>query len=270
MKLASLACAALAAFLIPAHGRAQAPATGVDRLYILDCGNAHAPDQSRWSPGVNVGVPIDVSDNCYLIHNTQGYLLWDTGVTDKIFGSPPGSGPIPWQRSKTLIEQLAALGVKPTDLRYIAVSHIHPDHVGNVDLFPTVTLLIQRADFDYAMAQKTPPFNGDRPVMKLEGDYDVFGDRSVRLVATPGHTPGHESLLVHLPNTGWVLLSGDAVHFKDNWDNRRVPAGNTDKEATLSSMQHIADLIGQYHAQLWINHDAAQSKTMRYAPQFYD
>src|ERR1700676_3261782 len=99
MKLASLAFAALAALLIAAPSHAQAP-TGVDRLYILDCRNAHAPDQSRWSLGVNVGVPIDVSDNCYLIHHAQGYLLWDTGVTDKIYGAPPSSsGPIPWQRS---------------------------------------------------------------------------------------------------------------------------------------------------------------------------
>ena len=155
MRLAFLAVAACAATL----GALPASAAGVDKLYVLDCGTANAPDQSRWSPGVNVGVPIQLSDNCYLIHHAQGYLLWDTGVTDKIFGAPPSSsGPIPWQRSKTLIDQLAALGVKPADLRYVAVSHTHPDHVGNVDLFPTVTLLIQKAEFDYAMAQKTPPW----------------------------------------------------------------------------------------------------------------
>src|SRR5215470_14445148 len=81
------------------------------------------------------------------------------------------------------------------------------------------------------------------PTMKLDGDHDVFGDGSAVLISTPGHTPGHQSLLVHLPKTGWLVLSGDAVHFKDNWDHRRVPGLNVDKDKTLASMQRIADLM---------------------------
>ena len=61
----------------------SARAGEVERLYVIDCGFAHAEDQSLWSPGVNVGVPIDFSDNCYVIrHSSEGYLLWDTGITD--------------------------------------------------------------------------------------------------------------------------------------------------------------------------------------------
>ena len=70
----------------------------------------------------------------------------------------------------------------------------------------------------------------------------MFGDGSVAIIATPGHMPGHQPLLVKLPKTGAVLLSGDAVHFKDNWDNRRVPAINFDKDKTTVSMQRIADV----------------------------
>ena len=73
-----------------------------------------------------------------------------------------------------------------------------------------------------------------------------------------------------LPKTGAVLLSGDAVHFKDNWDNRRVPAGNTSKEQTLASMTRLADVMAKEKAQLWINHDKAQSDTLKHAPAFYD
>jgi glyoxylase-like metal-dependent hydrolase (beta-lactamase superfamily II) len=98
----------------------------------------------------------------------------------------------------------------------------------------------------------------------------VFGDGSVMIVATPGHTPGHQSLLVRLPKTGAVLLSGDAVHFKDNWDNRRVPAPNADKEQTLASMQRMSDLLVKNHAQLWINHDKSQSEQQKHAPDYYD
>ena len=71
-------------------------------------------------------------------------------------------------------------------------------------------------------------------------------------------------------STGWVILSGDAVHFKDNWDNRRVPANNVDKDQTLASMQRLADVMKQYNAQLWINHDKIQSDQQRHAPEYYE
>src|SRR5947209_3340565 len=79
---------------------------------------------------------------------------------------------------------------------------------------------------------KPAPFKKDRPMKLLTGDFDVFGDSSATLLSTPGHTPGHQSLLVHLGNTGWVVLTGDAAHFKDNWDNDRVPSINSSPEQT--------------------------------------
>ena len=105
---------------------------------------------------------------------------------------------------------------------------------------------------------------------KLDGDRDVFGDGSVTLIATPGHTPGHQSLLVKLPKTGVLLLTGDAVHFKSNWDNRGVPDGNVDKDKTRASMQRIADLLDKEKGQLWINHDKAQRDSLKLAPEFYE
>jgi N-acyl homoserine lactone hydrolase len=98
----------------------------------------------------------------------------------------------------------------------------------------------------------------------------VFGDSSVTLISTPGHTPGHQSLLVKLPKTGPLLLSGDAVHFKSNWDNLRVPSINSDKEKTLASMQRITDLLKKEKAQIWINHDKAQRDTLKMAPMYYE
>ena len=107
-------------------------------------------------------------------------------------------------------------------------------------------------------------------MIKLEGDRDVFGDRSVTLLATPGHTPGHQSLLVRLPKTGAVLLSGDAVHFRDNWEQRRVPEINFNKEQTSASMQRLADIQAAAKAQLWINHDKAQRDGQKLSPDFYE
>jgi N-acyl homoserine lactone hydrolase len=244
---------------------------GVDRLYVMDCGHNAALDQSRWSPGVNVGKPIEFSDNCYLIRHGADWLLWDTGYPDSVAEKPVTSPVGTATRAKTLAAQLAAVGVKPADVRFVAVSHTHGDHVGNVDMFPDATLLIQKAELDWAFAPgKPPPFKAERPIRRLEGDLDVFGDGSVTIISTPGHTPGHQSLLVHLPQTGWVVLSGDAAHFKDNWDNRRVPSMNASAEQTQASLERIAALLAEKHAQLWINHDQAQSRTQKHAPEFYE
>ncbi|MCC6470962.1 MAG: N-acyl homoserine lactonase family protein [Alphaproteobacteria bacterium] len=271
-RLLAIAAALWLASAWVAPASAQTAAT-VEKLYVLDCGHGRGSDQSRWSPGVNVGVPLDVRDNCYLIRHAQGWFLWDTGVPDAVARMPDGlvSPLSTWKRPKTLAEQMQQVGVPLADVKWVGISHTHGDHVGNVDLFAGATVLMQKAEYDWSFAPtKTFPFSADRTVRKLEGDLDVFGDGSARILSTPGHTPGHQCLLVHLKNTGYVLLSGDAVHFKDNWENRRVPAMNTSKDQTVASMQRIADTLAQYKAELWINHDKAQGDAAKRPPEFYD
>ncbi len=283
----------LTAVLFTGTAQAQSSVTvAADRLYILDCGQGHAPDESRWTAGVNVGKPIDISVNCYLIHEPQGYFLWDTGISDQVASMPDGWYPtnnpktdIHWTRAKTLASQLAEIGVRPSDIRYIGISHTHPDHIGNIERFPNVPILIQKAEYDYYFApgkepvakppsDPVPTFLREHLVQMVQEDLDVFGDGTVMIVFTPGHTPGHESCLVHLQKTGWILLAGDAVHLQENWDNRRIPYFATmpaeQKIWTLLSMQRIADLANFYHAQLWINHEKSQSDKFKKAPAYYD
>ena len=274
MKRLCLGSAVLSALVILVVSASAQIKSGVDKLYILNCGDGVAGDISRWS-GLDVGKSMEMSENCYLIHHTQGWLLWDTGVADSIAAMPNGLAPsdpraIHWHVTKTLASQLEMLSVKPADIKYVAISHSHPDHIGNITMFPQSIVLVQKAEYDWPtpFGQKLRAIAS--PVNKLEGDHDVFGDGSVTLIATPGHTPGHQSLLVKLPKTGAIVLSGDAVHFQSNWDNRRVPSINTDKDKTAASMQRIADVMAKEHAKLWINHDAAQRKTLKLAPAFYD
>ncbi len=254
---------------------AQTSKTGVEKLYVLNCGEGVAGDISRWSPGVNEGKSMDFVDNCYLIKHPQGWLLWDTGISDAVAAMPNGLAPsdpkaVFWRRPKTLAAQLDQLGVTPADIKAMAVSHTHPDHIGNVEMFPTTMLYVQKAEYEWPGANSEPRFKPAHPVTKLEGDRDVFGDGSVTILSTPGHTPGHQSLLVKLAHTGAVVLSGDAVHFKSNWDNRGVPANNFSKEQTLASMQKISDTLAKEKAQLWINHDKAQRDGLKMSPEFYD
>ena len=252
-------------------GTTKVTSAATDRLYVMDCGHNAALDQSRWSPGVNVGKPLDLSDNCYLIRHGAQWLLWDTGYADAIVDKPVTSAVGQASRSKTLAAQLTEIGVNPSDIQWVAVSHTHPDHVGNVDLFPGATLLIQKAELDWAFApEKKAPFLRERPVRAVEGDLDVFGDGSVTLLSTPGHTPGHQSLLVRLPQTGSIVLSGDMTHFRDNWEERRVPSVNFNADQTKASMQRIAQILTDKHAELWINHDDPQSHSQKHSPAFYE
>ena len=112
-------------------------------------------------------------------------------------------------------------------------------------------------------------FKSDLPVMKIEGDLDVFGDGTVQIIATPSVTPGNQSLLVKLPQSGAILLSGDVVHFQYGWDHRIVPGNVWNKEKTMASFQRLADIIARNNARLWIEHDKAQSNTRRFSPDYY-
>lgn len=293
--IAAAGCAVACLFGATASAIAQTASSGADKLYVLQCGEGHSKDQSRWSPGINVGVPLDISDNCYLIHDgANGYFLWDTGVSDFVASMPNGwqNGALLWTKKKTLLSQLQELHISPDDVHWIGISHTHPDHIGNVEMFPKATLVMQQAEWDSYFGPKgkpqvppgdtVPSLSKDHPNKLIWEDLDVFGNGDVVVFATPGHTPGHQSLLVHLKKTGWIILSGDAVHTKGNWDNRRVPyfSPATDptetptvlekKMETQLSMQRIADLMSFYHAQLWINHDKPMSDTVKKAPAFYE
>lgn len=242
-----------------------------ERLYVIDCGHGDTMDLSRWSPGINIKKKQSFVTNCYLIKHAQGYLMWETGVGDAVAKMPEGRpGAINWRLKRTLASQLEELGLKPADIKFVAASHTHGDHIGNVELFPQAMLLVQKAEYEWPQPNKEPRFNPAHPVTKIEGDHDVFGDGSAVLLSTPGHTPGHQSILLRLKNTGAILITGDAAHFRENWEFRRVPGFNFNRDQTLASMERIAAIVASTKAQMWIHHDKAQYDGQKKAPAFYD
>jgi N-acyl homoserine lactone hydrolase len=257
---------------------------GVERMYVLYCGEGDAPDMSRWTPGVtaNVKKPITLSNSCYLIKHAKGWMLWETGYSESIAGNAKGYPTAVlhwyWRGPKSLTQQLADLGLTPNDISYVGFSHAHPDHIGNGGLFTRATLFIQEPEYDFYLGPKGKPPAApanyanlrENRTTKLHGDYDVFSDGSVMILSSPGHTTGHQSLLVKLPKTGAVLLTGDAAHFRDNWDTPRAPVQNYNKEATITSLQKLKAVATANNAQVWINHDVAQTATLRISPAYYE
>jgi len=287
----------LVAFLVMMEGAPDADAgsglpdpikAGVaEKLFRLDCGHSLANDESVWTPGENVGRSIEFSSTCWLIKHGSEWLLWDTGVPESALNDPRGWSTLPklivYHLDKTPTDQLAELGLKPDDIARVAISHTHGDHIGNVGLFPNSTILMQQAEYSWIHSPDGPNDNVNqlmalarkllgtpKNLQLIDGDTDVFGDGSVILVSTPGHTPGSQSLLVHLKNSGFIILSGDVVHLEENFEKSIVPSLNTNKAESIASMEKIRQLIATYKAKLFINHDKKQSDKLKLLPAFYD
>ena len=124
-----------------------------DKLYRLDCGHSLANDESVWTPAENIGRSIEFSSTCWLIQRGNEWLLWDTGVPQSALNDPKGWSTLPklivYHLDKTLTDQLAAIGLKTIDITYVALSHTHGDHIGNVSLFPNSMVLMQRAEYEW-------------------------------------------------------------------------------------------------------------------------
>jgi N-acyl homoserine lactone hydrolase len=287
MKL-STAKTIVAAFALAVAGCAnQALLRGVpavERLYAIECGESHARDLSIWTGlPADSGKPYVFSNNCYLIKHAKGWMLWDSGNPDSFSGLPNGQsnvrGTLIAYMKKPLVQSLTEIGVAPADIQHFAMSHSHGDHAGNANKFATATLYMQAAEYDVVFGPEPQRFNfvpayfeklRDAKTVKLNGDHDVFGDGSVIIKSTPGHTQGHQSLFVRLPKSQPVLLSGDFVHLMGNWEGRRVPSINFSSELTSRSMGQMNDFIKSSGARLWINHDREQSATIPKAPAFVE
>ena len=258
-----------------------------EKLYRLDCGHSLANDESVWTPGENVGRNIEFSSTCWLVKHGSEWLLWDTGVPETALNDPRGWSTLPklivYHLDKSVTAQLAEIGLKPSDIGRVALSHTHGDHIGNVGLFHNSTIVMQRAEYSWIHSPNGPNDNVNqlmalarellgtpKHLQLIDGDTDVFGDGSVTLVATPGHTPGHQSLLVHLGKSGFIMLSGDVVHLEENFEKDIVPSLNTNAAQSIASMKKVRQLIATYKAAFFINHDKSQSDQLKLIPAFYD
>jgi len=225
-------------------------------LTRLDCGSG-TNDPRRFTDTfayTETSKPFTFS--CYLVRHGSDVMVWDTGYL-------PGS--VPNATNKPLADLLKQANVNPDDVKHVGISHFHADHTGQLAALKNATLLIGKGDWDGITA--SPPMAGanakgfaewiaeKRKVEPLTGDKDVYGDGSVVVLRAPGHTPGHSMLLVRLKEMGPVLLSGDAVHFIENYTGFGVPGFNFDRAQTLASIQRMQDIQKNLKATVIIQHD---------------
>jgi N-acyl homoserine lactone hydrolase len=266
LTVLTLGASLFAGLALPAQA---APEVSLARL---DCGTPQAPTpvNERFSDTYAYGdLKIQFVFSCYLIKHGDDYLLWDTGHSM----TAPNVAP-----KVSLVDQMAKIDLKPDQIKYVGISHYHADHTGQIASFPKATLLIGAKEWDAISSPKPPeganykPFEswikGDSKVEPQPIDKDVFGDGTVIMLRTPGHTPGHSSLLVKLAQMGPVIITGDAVHFRENWDTVGVPAFNFDRAQTVASVERLKKIAANLKATVIIQHDARDIDKLPVFPAF--
>jgi N-acyl homoserine lactone hydrolase len=279
----AILAAAVAFGLTSASAQQKAQPPQSLRLYVLDCGIITPPNVDNYGLKVNEVADTRMVTPCFLIAHPRGTLMWDTGeITDGAFKD--GVSPQKLNNytvDRPLLPQLAAIGYTPADITYLALSHYHGDHVANASQFAKSTWIVQKGDRDAILGPRPAGtrvpdpkfFEGlaDAKAIVLNGeDRDVFGDGTVVIKSSPGHTPGHQSLFLKLANTGNVLLSGDLYHYPEEITYKKVPNFDTDGAQTAKSREKIEDFVKQNHAELWIQHDYTSGIKRKIAPAFYD
>ncbi len=246
---------------------AEAPALTVN---VLDCGKITISDLDAFSSaGDYAGQADEFTDTCYLINHPNGRLLWDLGLPTQLVGQPPFTQQIfTVSVEKSITDQLAELGVVPSELTYVSISHSHFDHIGQVDQVQGATWLVNQKEYDAMFPPDgSPPADPTlaanyalfQPMERqiIEAEHDVFGDGSVVIFETPGHTPGHASLQLKMPESGTVLLTGDLYHRTESRTLGRAPRFNASEADTTASMAAFEARAEAAGAKVIIQHEPA-------------
>ncbi len=250
-------------------------------VYALGTGYIEL-DRASMVSDLEPGQPWTVPVTSFLVSHPSGKLLFDTGVHCQARLDPLAR--LGAERMKRLavksqagddvVPQLATLGLTPDDIRFVANSHLHFDHCGGNEFFPRATFLVQRPELESARrpgfvpGYSPSPLDFDHPLdyRMIEGEHDVFGDGSVILFPTYGHTPGHQSLRVRAGKPGQIVCASDACYTRENMDRDVLPKILWDASVMSESLAALRKLRDQVGATMFYGHDPAQWQATPRAP----
>jgi N-acyl homoserine lactone hydrolase len=266
---------------IAAQHHPPAPPKSV-RLYVFDCGVLKGLDPGLFHFTKDQVKTTEMAVPCYLIVDPRGTLMWDVGVIPDTALDANGGKPVTKGYAtvtRTLRSQLAQIGYRSSDITYLAMSHYHSDHTANANEFAGSTWLVRKVEWDAMFAPKPQGIIDPTTYSKLKNsktmflkqdEYDVFGDGKVIIKSAPGHTPGHQVLIVKFAKTGTVVVAGDLYHFPQERFTDKVPTFEYNKQQSLASRAMIEAYIKKTGAQLWIEHDYIANSKLKKSPQYYD
>ena len=271
----------------PAVSKASPPKTM--RLYVFDCGllNISTEGVNRYHvTPAEVGEPR-MPVPCFLIAHPKGTLMWDVGVIPDVTVEKAGANGARYDVNttaaaivtRTLKSQLAAIGYTPADITYVAISHAHKDHSANLNQFATSTWLTPPAEREFMWKQGNervePSFytalEKSKTILLDKDEYDVFGDGAAIIKAAPGHTPGHQVLILTLAKTGKVMVAGDLYHYPPEREFHRAPPDNEfNVQQSAASRVRIEDYLKATKAAIWIEHEWTANAKLKKSPQYYE
>ncbi|EHR69601.1 Zn-dependent hydrolase, glyoxylase [Burkholderiales bacterium JOSHI_001] len=265
-----------------------AASAGAQQLYVFTSGSLNGFAKAAFQMGAQGNVD-SVPVSFYVLKHPKGNVMFDCGNNDKTITDAAGWwGPLAkgfglkMTKDDAIPVQLAKIGLKPSDIKYLVVGHLHLDHGGNISQFPNATLVVQEEEVKAATAPDIgfsifyiPGDFADMKnmnVMKLNGDFDLFGDGSFRIFSARGHTQGSQFAVARLPKTGPVIMTSDVVYLKENLDKNLIPpipgsSNPIDAYKSYQKIRHIRDAEG---AKILYGHDPEIFKQTKIAPEFYD
>jgi glyoxylase-like metal-dependent hydrolase (beta-lactamase superfamily II) len=225
----------------------------------------------------------------YVIKHPKGNVLFDTGNNDKTITDAEGHwGPLAkgfglkMTPQDAIDVQLGKIGLKPDDIKYVVLGHMHLDHGGNMGKFPNATFVIQNdelkaawwPDVGYSVYYIPDDFKDSKKynIIRLSGNLDLFSDRSVQVVRAPGHTPGSQFAVVRMPKTGSVILTSDVVYLKENLEKNLIPPipGTWNPGSMYESYQRVRLYRDAEGASIFFGHDPEVFKATKHAPEYYE
>ncbi len=246
------------------------------KLFVFDGGHAHLPDMSHLTPDRNVGRPVTIPLLMFLMDHPKGLVVFDTGVdTDEVRDPIVETSP-----DRRIDRQMSRLGYEPRDVKYVVLSHLHLDHVGCMHLFPDATFVVRRQElraawwpdayergYDFDCLLKTRHFKYLQP--PNDEPLDLFQDGSLICIDTKGHTEGHQSLVVDLPESGRIVLVGDAAQVAENLDARVPPGMSWSSQYAVQSIEKLRHMRDE-GALVILGHELSDLDRLRLAPEYYD
>lgn len=258
--------------------------TNIRKMYVLLCGFEILP-QTVSLRDIGARFIISVPISAYLLDTDAGWVLFDTGLDeanlrdrsklDAMFLEPGWDPPPVVKPHHELERQLNEIGIGFADISTVILSHLHADHTGHIKRMPQARFIVAQREWDYVKSGEAPYyfFGSDYDLPGLDWQF-VSGDHEVMpgltIIATPGHSPGHQSLLVTLPNTGEVVLAADVGDMMRNFDEEILPGGSTNDIEALASIRRINREVAERKAMLFLTHDPVLIQQIRLAPEFYD
>jgi N-acyl homoserine lactone hydrolase len=221
--------------------------------------------------------PVQIPITCYLVKTSDGTILFDTGVSPRaVPGLLRNDRLARFTEEDELVHRLRTAGLTPGDVDLVVLSHLHYDHAGGTEFFARSELIVQQDEYSYAHypASFFAGFyyrkNFDLPGYRwrlLDGDTEIAP--GVTALRTDGHTPGHQSLLVELPEGGPVILTGDACYWHEHIEQERVPGVVWNPTLALHSIKRLKTLARLTGARVFPSHDPEFWKTVKQAPDAY-